>query len=153
MLKVSRFLIALAGAVAAACAAPQSADPDDEGMRRVGPRVTPAQVPPRVPSGPEEPGPRVTGEVPGDVMARLREDLAARAGAEAAEAAKVLRAESLEWPDGSLGCPEPGQMYTQAIVPGYRVDFEAAGRLYSYRVDQRGNFKLCEALRRGPTSR
>lgn len=122
-------------------------------MRRVGPRVTPAQIPPRVPSGPEEPEPRVTGEVPGDVMARLREDLAARAGQDAAGGARVVRAESVEWPDGSLGCPEPGQMYTQAIVPGYRVDFEVAGRLYSYRVDQRGNFKLCEALSRGPGAR
>ena len=34
---------------------------------------------------------------------------------------KVLSAEAVTWSDGSLGCPEPGMMYTQALVPGYRV--------------------------------
>jgi len=33
----------------------------------------------------------------------------------------VLSAEPVTWPDGSLGCPEPGGMYTQALVPGYRI--------------------------------
>ena len=33
--------------------------------------------------------------------------------------------------------------YTQALVPGYRVIFEAAGNQYDYHVGQRGQFILC----------
>lgn len=33
----------------------------------------------------------------------------------------VTRAESVTWSDGALGCPQPGGMYTQALVPGYRI--------------------------------
>lgn len=33
----------------------------------------------------------------------------------------VIRAEAVTWPDGSLGCPEVDMMYTQALVPGYRI--------------------------------
>jgi hypothetical protein len=29
------------------------------------------------------------------------------------------------WNDGSLGCPEPGMMYTQALVNGYWLIIEA----------------------------
>lgn len=29
--------------------------------------------------------------------------------------------EQIDWNDMSLGCPQPGRMYGQAIVPGYRV--------------------------------
>jgi len=31
----------------------------------------------------------------------------------------IVRAEAVVWNDGSLGCPEPGMMYTQALVNGY----------------------------------
>lgn len=37
------------------------------------------------------------------------------------EEIEVLRAEQVEWPDGAMGCPEEGEMYTQAIVPGYLI--------------------------------
>ena len=41
---------------------------------------------------------------------------------------KVLSAEAVTWPDGSLGCPQPGMMYTQALVPGFRIVLQAADR-------------------------
>lgn len=56
----------------------------------------------------------------------------------------VTRAESVTWPDGALGCPEPGQMYTQALVDGYHIEFDAEGESYDYRVGSIDNFKLCE---------
>ena len=40
---------------------------------------------------------------------------------------KVLTVESVTWSDGSLGCPEPGMMYTQALVRGHRIRVDAAG--------------------------
>jgi hypothetical protein len=57
----------------------------------------------------------------------------------------ILRAQAVQWPDGSLGCPEPGQMYTQAIVDGYWVELDASGKTYDYRLDERGMFRLCTA--------
>ena len=36
------------------------------------------------------------------------------------------------WPDGSLGCPEPGMMYTQVLVEGYRIQLRSGGRVYEY---------------------
>jgi hypothetical protein len=34
---------------------------------------------------------------------------------------EVVLAEPVVWSDGSIGCPEPGVMYTQALVEGYRI--------------------------------
>jgi hypothetical protein len=55
----------------------------------------------------------------------------------------IVRAESVVWNDGSLGCPEPEMMYTQALVNGYWVVIDASGQNYDFRVDNRGNFRLC----------
>ena len=50
----------------------------------------------------------------------------------------------MTWSDGSLGCPRPGQVYTQALVPGYQVVLEVEGRQYDYRATERGYYVLCE---------
>jgi len=34
-------------------------------------------------------------------------------------------------------------MVTQALVPGYRVEFEVNGRRYAYHAAERGYFRLC----------
>jgi hypothetical protein len=44
----------------------------------------------------------------------------------------VVAAREVTWPDGSLGCPEPGMMYTQALVDGTLVVLEANGQRYEY---------------------
>jgi hypothetical protein len=44
----------------------------------------------------------------------------------------VVAAREVTWPDGSLGCPEPGMMYTQALVDGTLVVLEANGQQYEY---------------------
>jgi hypothetical protein len=61
----------------------------------------------------------------------------------ARDAIRVLGAEAVTWPDGSLGCPEPGMMYTQALVPGYRVRLEARGAVLDYHASARGQPSLC----------
>ena len=48
------------------------------------------------------------------------------------DAIAVLVAETVTWPDGSLGCPEPGMTYTQALVDGYRIDLEVGGARVTY---------------------
>jgi hypothetical protein len=83
-----------------------------------------------------------TGEVPQQILALFRDDLARRALVKP-ETITVVSATEQQWPDGALGCPKPGEMYTQMIVPGYRVVLEAAGERYAYHSDQRGKFIVC----------
>ncbi|WP_129676280.1 hypothetical protein [Candidatus Chloroploca sp. Khr17] len=99
------------------------------------PQATPVPVPPTALP--------VTGEAPAELLERLLADVIARTGAER-EAIVVIRDEAVVWSDGSLGCPEPGMMYTQALVEGYHVVFDVAGVFYDYRVDSRDAFRLCE---------
>jgi hypothetical protein len=49
------------------------------------------------------------------------------------EAVVVRLAEAVTFPNGGLGCPEPGMVYTQVQVDGYRVVLEADGTTYDYR--------------------
>jgi hypothetical protein len=55
----------------------------------------------------------------------------------------VVRAQAVVWNDGSLGCPEPGMEYAQALVNGYWVVIKAAGKTYDFRAGRDGNFRLC----------
>ncbi len=84
-----------------------------------------------------------TGEVPSDLLEAIIGDAAERAGVRPDEV-EVVTAESVTWNDGSLGCPEPGMMYTQALVPGYRVVVEAGGQEMSFHASERGDFRFCE---------
>jgi hypothetical protein len=58
-------------------------------------------------------------------------------------ALKVLSAQAVTWPDGSLGCPQPGMMYTQALVPGFRVRIEAGEDALDYHAGRSGQLVLC----------
>ena len=91
--------------------------------------------------------PAVTGEVPEEIMARLLADAAERSGA-AEDEIEVATAIQMTFSDGSLDCPEPGMLYTQALVDGYQVILEAAGEELDYRVTADGGFRLCENGRR-----
>jgi hypothetical protein len=51
----------------------------------------------------------------------------------------ILSVEEMQWPDSSLGCPQPGMMYAQVITPGYRVLLEANGETYAVHTDQKGS--------------
>jgi hypothetical protein len=62
----------------------------------------------------------------------------------APEDIEVLTAEQVTWPDGSLGCPQPGEMYTQALVEGYRVILDVAGQEVHYHGARGEPPFLCE---------
>jgi hypothetical protein len=47
------------------------------------------------------------------------------------------------WPDGSLGCPQPGMAYTQALVPGQQMIFRVAGEAYYYHSGRGSEFVYC----------
>lgn len=44
----------------------------------------------------------------------------------------VVSVKDTQWNDSSLGCPEKGKLYIQAITPGYLIRLSAAGENYSY---------------------
>jgi hypothetical protein len=85
----------------------------------------------------------VTGEAPPELVEAVIDDVVRRTGADPATV-EVVEAAEREWSDGSLGCPEPGMAYTQAIVDGYQVVVEVDGTRYDYRAASSGNFRLCE---------
>ncbi len=93
---------------------------------------------------PSESTAAVVGEVPDELLDRILADAAERAGV-AVDDIEVRRAEEVVWNDGSLGCPEPGMMYTQALVDGYHVVLEADGTELDYRASATGDFRLCES--------
>jgi hypothetical protein len=65
----------------------------------------------------------------------------------------LVRAEQVTWSDGSLGCPQPGTMYTQALVPGFRVIAKSPSGELVYHSDVRGNVVTCGVLPRSDRDR
>ncbi len=45
-----------------------------------------------------------------------------------------LKIRSIQWPDSSLGCPEPGVEYLQKVIPGYLVSFTSDEKIYSVNI-------------------
>lgn len=82
--------------------------------------------------------------VPGydDQVTRALDDLAARLGAEAA-LITVIASEAVTWRDGSIGCPQPGMSYTQALVPGRLIVLEHGGIRYNYHSGRSGEPFYC----------
>ncbi len=60
---------------------------------------------------------------------------------------RVVDAEFVTWADGAAGCPEPGMMYTQALVPGVRIRIQAGAQLLNYHGARRGGVAFCPAGR------
>jgi hypothetical protein len=85
-----------------------------------------------------------TTAIPREVRRAVVADAAKRFNV--AESAVVLtRAEQVTWPDGSLGCPQPGRMYTQMLVEGFRVAAKTTEGELTYHTDGRGNVVSCAA--------
>lgn len=63
---------------------------------------------------------------------------------------KVTSAEAVTWPDGSLGCPKPGMIYTQSLVTGYRIVLQAGEQTLNYHAMSRGRPLFCPAGRVAP---
>jgi hypothetical protein len=78
------------------------------------------------------------------VVRAARADAARRTGM-TAETLELLSADSVTWRDGSLGCPQPGMAYTQALVPGWRIRLRAMSQDFDYHANKRGVLVLCPA--------
>lgn len=90
------------------------------------PRVMPA---PRVPRPPE--------------LEALIQQMIAELGIEET-AATVQNIQAVTWRDGSLGCPQPGDMYTMALVEGYQVVLAVGDKLHYFHTNGTNNYLLCD---------
>ncbi|OGY14177.1 MAG: hypothetical protein A3A58_03085 [Candidatus Blackburnbacteria bacterium RIFCSPLOWO2_01_FULL_41_27] len=55
----------------------------------------------------------------------------------------IENVEEVQWKNGSLGCPEPGQVYTQAAIPGFKITLKADEKLYYIHSGYGKSFKVC----------
>ena len=69
-----------------------------------------------------------------DAVTLAVETLARELGRAPTEVA-VAEVTPVDWPDSSLGCPQPGMMYLQVLTPGYRIRLICAGREYVFHTD------------------
>lgn len=83
------------------------------------------------------------GGISGDTLAQLVAAAAADAGVDVDEI-RIVTAERVTWSDGAIGCPEPGMVYTQALVPGYRVILEIDGEDHHFHASDGGEFFYCD---------
>ncbi len=132
--RLAPLLVCAVAATLAACSAAPA------GPTSARPSLAPAPILETVPPTP----PPGLGEVPADVMAAARADLASLLGDGIAGAAEVVRAEAVIWPDGSLGCPIPGRLYVQVETPGYWIVLRTEGTEYDYRATEAGFVQPCE---------
>jgi hypothetical protein len=105
-------------------------------------RLSATRLPERIP--PTEMMQPAIGEIPVKFLEAIQKDIADRAGV-AINKDEAIRAQAIVWPDGSLGCPQPGVLYTQAPVNGYWVVFDVGGEQYDYRIADTGYYFLCES--------
>jgi hypothetical protein len=138
------FLISLA---LASCATPQ---PSKENPAPKEPRALQAQESPA--NTPENPvqlnSTPETADMPSNpppvekYVALTKRDLANRLKVEA-ENISLVQTTEITWPNTALGCPSPGKVYPQGLVPGYKIWLENSGVQYIYHTDYNGNIVLC----------
>lgn len=88
---------------------------------------------------------------PGDGGQSQEQELAARATQALAQhlsvppsTIRVLSIAAVEWPDGSLGCPQPGMSYPQVITPGYRALLQHQDSIFRVHMTDRAAI-VCDA--------
>jgi hypothetical protein len=120
---------ALGGALVGACAAEPPPEPQ---------QVT-------APAALRPPAPATLAEATASAL-----DDAVRTTGLASSELRVLSAGPVTWGDGSLGCPEEGMLYSQALVPGYRIRVQARDRVLDYHASRDGRLLLCPEWRSVP---
>lgn len=143
-------LTAIAALALAACASGDTQGSDGETL----PTVPPGGSETTVPESPQpEPGdsPPPTGGEAQDLPATDVDAMVDIAVADLADrlsvnthAIAVVSVESVTWRDGSMGCPEPGMSYTQALVDGVRVELTIDGTSHWYHQGGSNEIRHCD---------
>ncbi len=82
-------------------------------------------------------------------VGQAKKDLAARQGVDENSVA-VVGVEPVDWPDTSLGCPEPGMMYAQVVTPGYKIHLSCGKERYTYHSDRGTQVVFCGSETKEP---
>ena len=82
-----------------------------------------------MPSSPTIPTPSSAGLQ--GLLADAKEDLAPRLSIPV-EQIDLVELSPVVWPDGGLGCPEPGMAYTQVQQEGLLIRLRAGKQIYPY---------------------
>ncbi len=82
------------------------------------------ELPSEPPTGVVEPG-------LDPLIGQAKADLADRLGIPVDDI-ETVSAEAVVWPDGSLGCPQPGMEYTQVLVDGAKIVLYAQDKTWEY---------------------
>lgn len=67
-----------------------------------------------------------------EYIEQARANLALRMELDDPATIEVVEARYVTWSNGAMGCPEPDMMYTQALIPGYRILLRTGGETYAY---------------------
>jgi hypothetical protein len=81
--------------------------------------------------------PSITAET-GTLIAAIAADLGVPE-----QTVQAVTMEPRNWPDSSLGCPEPDKLYAQVVTPGYLVVVDVSGERIEYHTDERGTVVRC----------
>ena len=91
------------------------------------------------PGPPDEITPTLpASEVPEEILRLAYDDLAIRLNVKWAEIS-LVSGEQVDFPDGCLGVHTPGVGCTDVITPGYRIQLQAGGSVYTYVTDLKGS--------------
>jgi hypothetical protein len=133
----------VAGLLVLAGCGSESESPSGTGQEStVSPSTQPPTPDPTTPSrtpSPTTPSPSTPTQGP---IEQAKADLAGRLGVQPGQIT-LVSSEEVTWPDGSLGCPQPGMRYTQALVDGTRIVLAAGGKQYHYHAGGRRGPFLC----------
>ena len=77
-----------------------------------------------------------------DLVDQAVVDLATRLSVSETDIA-LISMEEVTWSDSSLGCPKPGELYTQALVDGHRIVLGHVEKVYVYHSGETGDPFLC----------
>jgi len=77
------------------------------------------------------------------LVSQAKEDLSERLGIPIT-LIELVKIEEVTWRDGSLGCPQPGMLYTQALVNGSLIQLMHKETVYQYHSGKGGPPFLCE---------
>ena len=123
----------------------ESESPSGTGQEStVSPSTQPPTPDPSTPSSAPSPSPSPStpSQPTQGPIAQAKADLAGRLGVQPGQIT-LVSSEEVTWPDGSLGCPQPGMHYTQALVDGTRIVLAAGGKQYNYHAGGRRGPFLC----------
>jgi hypothetical protein len=119
---------------------------DDTGSSATAGASTPAGPAPS-PSDTASPTPSTGGTLPADLRTRpaVAAAIADTADREGVDPSKVVIAAwtPVTWTDGSLGCPQKGMSYTQALVEGELLMLRVDTGLFQYHAPAGGAFAYC----------